>query len=384
MNFPRAALQLPSSGGTGGITTDTIKAEFCMNKMALAASLLMALVACAAPDPAEVPVKQPTSASALWSFDTAVRSIRDESCPGGPLKTDPMPIRIGAASIDLKDAGASPVLPATVTFVGGWHLTSGNANFGGLSGMEILPDGDLLTISDVGAFVWIGLSNGGPDGTGKLAYMHGQDGAHLSGKSEGDAEGLAFRDGVALVSFERNHRIEAFDLANCGANVRAVPVARLPFDLDGKSIGENQGAEALSILPAGTLKFGLESFGGGPSPMGSVLSSGQGFFTGATATNPRGYSLVGLDETTDPIGQPVTVTLYRSYDPIRGNRNIITWSTSDIQIELKRPMTVDNFEGIAAEFLDADTLRIWLVSDNNFSERQQTLLYVFDIDTRTE
>jgi hypothetical protein len=355
-----------------------------MNKLALAASLLMAMVACAVPDPVEAPVQQPTNASALWSFETAVRSLRDESCPGGSPDTDPMPIQITAVPVDLKDAGAHPPLPASVAFAGGWRLTSGNTNFGGLSGMETLPDGDILTVSDVGAFVWIGLSSGRPDGTGKLAYMRGQDGSHLSGKSDGDAEGLALRDGLALVSFERNHRIEAFDLGNCGADARAARVAHLPFDVAGRPIDENQGAEALSILPAGTLKFGFENFGGDPSPLGVVLSTGEGVLTGDTAANPPGYSLVGLDETTDETGQPVTVTLFRSYDPIRGNRNIITWSTSDIRIELKRPMTVDNFEGIAAEFVSADTLRIWLISDNNFSDRQQTLLYAFDVDTRAE
>jgi hypothetical protein len=355
-----------------------------MKNWAFAVSLLMGLASCAAPDPVEATVRQPASETAVWSFDTAVRSLRSHSCPAGTPAVEPTAIAITAVPINLNGTDAPPPLPDSVVFAGGWRLTSGNVNFGGLSGMETLPDGNLLTVSDLGAFVWIGLSDGHPDGTGNLVYMLGADGTLLSGKSDADAEGLAFRDGLAFVSFERNHRIETFDLANCGANARAAPVALLPFDVAGKPIGDNQGAEALSLLPDGTIKFGLESFGGGRSPLGTVFASGKGVLTGDMAPNPKGYSLVGFDETTDATGKPVTVTLYRSYDPIRGNRNIITWSTSDIEIELKRPMMVDNFEGVAAERLNADTLRIWLISDNNFSDRQQTLLYAFDVATRTE
>ncbi|WP_299951115.1 esterase-like activity of phytase family protein [Hyphomonas sp. BRH_c22] len=355
-----------------------------MKKLAFAVALLMGLASCAAPDPVDVPVREPASETALWSFDTAVQSLRGHSCPAGTPAVEPTAIAIAAVPINLNDADATPPLPDSVVFAGGWRLTSGNVNFGGLSGIETLPDGNLLTVSDFGAFVWIGLSDGYPDGTGNLAYMLGADGTQLSGKSAGDAEGLAFRDGLALVSFERDHRIEAFDLANCGANARAAPVAGLPFDVAGKPIDDNHGAEALSLQPAGTIEFGLESFGGGASPLGAVLATGKGVLTGDMAPNPKGYSLVGFDETTDATGEPVSVTLYRSYDPIRGNRNIITWTRSDIEIKLKRPMTVDNFEGIAAEILDADTMRIWLISDNNFSDRQQTLLFAFDIDTRTE
>lgn len=355
-----------------------------MNKSVLIASLVLGLVACSAPEPVAPVTVAPTSASALWSFEASARALRVESCPPGTLDLSPLAIQITAVPVELDTSRTHPGLPASVTFAHGWSLTSGNNNFGGLSGLETLPDGDLLSVSDKGAFVWIGLAASEPDGTGKLAYMLGQDGKQLSGKADGDAEGLAVRDGIALVSFERDHRIEAFDLGACGADATAARVARLPFDASGKPIAENQGAEALSISPAGTLTFGLESLFGGPSPLGIILANGDGVMTGEMAPNPRGYSLVGLDEAVDAAGMPVTVTLYRSYDPIRGNRNIVTWSTSDLQIELERPMMVDNFEGVAAEFIDDDTLRIWLISDNNFSARQQTLLYAFDVDIGAE
>jgi hypothetical protein len=383
-HFASFALYLPPCDETGRTKRSSIEPGHRMNKSVLIASLLLGLVACSAPEPVAPVTVAPTSPSALWSFEASARALRVESCPAGTPNVAPLAISITAVPVELDASRANSALPASVTFAHGWSLTSGNENFGGLSGLETLPDGGLLSVSDAGAFVWIGLSDSEPDGTGKLAYMLGPDGKQLSGKTQGDAEGLALRDAIALVSFERDHRIEAFDLGECGAAARAAHVARLPFEVSGKPIDENQGAEALSILPAGTLKFGLESLFGGPSPLGIILANGDGVLTGDMAPSPGGYSLVGLDEAVDASGMPVTVTLYRSYDPIRGNRNIVTWSTSDLQIELKRPMMVDNFEGVAAEFIDNDTLRIWLISDNNFSVRQQTLLYAFDVDTSAE
>tara|TARA_R110000787_G_scaffold150431_2_gene264338 strand:- start:11002 stop:12081 length:1080 start_codon:yes stop_codon:yes gene_type:complete len=357
---------------------------FQMKKTCLIALLLMSIGACAAPEIAEPAATKPSPATALWSFESASRNLREESCPAGTRFVAPLSLDITATPVALNDEGANPPLPDTVTFAGGWSLTSGNANFGGLSGLETLPDGKLLSISDVGAFVWLGMTDGHPDGTGKLAYMLGQDGGQLSGKAEGDSEGLAYRDGLAIVSFERNHRLEAFDLENCGAAARAALVAKLPAEAGGKPIDENQGAEALSISPDGILTYGLESLFGGPSPMGEVLENGTSKLTGQDADNPGGYSFVGRDEVPSSSQSPIIITLFRSYDPIRGNRNIITWSNSNDRIELKRPMLVDNFEGVAGEIRADGTLRIWMISDNNFSGKQQTLLYVFDVDISAE
>ncbi|KDA01376.1 hypothetical protein HOC_16012 [Hyphomonas oceanitis SCH89] len=357
---------------------------FQMKKTCLIALLLMSIGACAAPEIAETAATKPSPATALWSFESASRNLREESCPAGTRFGAPLSLDITATPVSLNDEDANPPLPDVATFAGGWSLTSDNTNFGGLSGLETLPDGKLLSISDVGAFVWLGMTDGHPDGTGELAYMLGQDGGQLSGKAEGDSEGLAYRDGLAIVSFERNHRLEAFDLENCGAAARAALVAKLPAEANGKPIDENQGAEALSISRDGILTYGLESLFGGPSPMGEVFANGTSKLTGEDAANPRGYSFVGRDEVPVSSKSPIIITLYRSYDPIRGNRNIITWSTSDERIELKRPMLVDNFEGVAGEIGAEGRLRIWMISDNNFSGKQQTLLYAFDVDISSE
>jgi hypothetical protein len=41
-------------------------------------------------------------------------------------------------------------------------------------------------------------------------------------------------------------------------------------------------------------------------------------------------------------------------------------------------VTIDNFEGIAAKQMPDGRVRLYIVSDDNFSDSQRTLLMVFD------
>ena len=45
-------------------------------------------------------------------------------------------------------------------------------------------------------------------------------------------------------------------------------------------------------------------------------------------------------------------------------------------------LTIDNFEGIAAKELPDGRVRLFIVSDDNFSASQRTLLMVFDVAKR--
>ena len=74
--------------------------------------------------------------------------------------------------------------------------------------------------------------------------------------------------------------------------------------------------------------------------------------------------------------------LLRAYDPLRGSRAILRIVAADghveDQLELARPLTVDNFEGLAAAPSPSGGLRFYLISDDNFSKSQRTLLVAFD------
>ena len=95
----------------------------------------------------------------------------------------------------------------------------------GLSDVDLLDDGRLLAITDQGDFVWLDLADDGVTPTrARIAPLQNAAGEPLRGKQEGDSEDLAYNDGLALVSFERDHRVLAFDIAGCSAAARGAPV----------------------------------------------------------------------------------------------------------------------------------------------------------------
>lgn len=318
----------------------------------------------------------------LWRASDHAGALIAASCPPGTKREAPLPVDLTATPVSVGEAAQiARRIPETVSISGAWELASSNSNVGGLSGLALLPaseGGGLLSVSDAGAFVWISLENGAPSGA-KISYMQGSDGAMLTGKTEGDAEGLVWSDGLALVSFERSFRIEAFALSACGSAARAARVANLPGQHNGRNIDENQGPEALYLEADGALGFGYEGMLG-TSPLGRVLADGTAEWTGDTAPAPSLHGLVGREIVPLPNGTARTLELFRAWDPLQGNRIRLTWGTGeDETLTLSRPLLVDNFEGIAAEALSDQLIRVWIVSDNNFSASQKTLLYALDV-----
>lgn len=318
----------------------------------------------------------------LWRPADHARTLIDASCPAGSSRQEPLPIELSVKPVTLgTPAQIAAKIPETAVLSGAWELSSPNSNFGGLSGLALLPPsegGGLLAVSDAGAFVWIGLENGAPT-SAKIAYMQGTDGEYLTGKAEADAEGLVWSDGLALVSFERSFRIEGFALSACGAAARAAEIARLPDRHNGRNIDDNQGPEAIFLGADGALGFGYEGMLG-TSPLGRVFTGGAADWTGENAPAPSFHGLVGREIVTLPDGTSHTLELFRAWDPVQGNRIRLRWGNGEAQsLTLSRPLLVDNFEGIAAEPLQDGRIRVWTVSDNNFSGSQKTLLYSFDI-----
>lgn len=355
-----------------------------LRRTSLFASLIL-LTTCAgtAKLPEEPVVAMPDTA-ATWTLDTVAATLAQASCPAGTDYAAPIPLTISATPIDLGPADeVASRLPDGVTYAGGWELTSDNASFGGLSDLALDKDGNLLTVVDDGAFAWIGMKDGTPDGTGKFVYMLGADGNLLQGKALGDAEGLAVRDGLAVVSFERTHRVSAFALNACGAAAREAGISALPGTYAGRIVDENRGAEALTVTPDGNTLYGFETVEDGKSPIGAVVGMDDAGWTGDMAPNPSGYAFVGFDAARIG-GVDQTYWLFRSYDPIRGNRNVVSWNGGETEITLTRPLAVDNYEGITAQDLGNGVTRIWIVSDDNFNPKQRTLLIAFDIAAASE
>lgn len=309
-----------------------------------------------------------------WNFERIAPDLRHLSCPAEvevfPFSSFDMgvdPVALGAAE------DVERVLPQDVKFVGGWHLTANKSGFGGLSGLDITETGDLLAVSDRGAFFKIGMTNGAPNGRGQMSVMLDAQGKTLSGKRNVDAEGLAYREGLALVSFERNHRVLAFDLSGCEGVARGVPVSQLPDQLAGQSIKPNSGAEALWFGLDGGLVAGYEAVIDGQAMLLTLDADGGVLGGAATINVPNEFKLVGASG---------TGMLLRAYNAKRGNRNEVRISDQNLAFQLASPLNVDNFEGITLSDTKRGVRRLYIISDDNFSGRQRTLLYAFDITMR--
>jgi hypothetical protein len=276
---------------------------------------------------------------------------------------------------------------------GGLVLTSSDATFGGLSGLEVLDNNRLIAISDAGQWFegHLVLSEDG-ELTGltevRTALMRDEDGQPFANKAAGDSEDMTqMPDGRFAVSFEQTQTIRIYDLNRdgpFGAAVAGPPLART------ETLRPNVGLEALAALPDGELLVGAEGGGSATTPLWRAPLDAHAPVEPLTGYPPeRGYSLTSLDRLPDG----GFVALERFYAPIIGARARITRfpdsaleahgdRLGDVEelAKLAPPLTLDNFEGISAVRMPNGVTRIYIVSDNNFSTRQRTLLLAFDVD----
>ena len=317
----------------------------------------------------------------VWDLEQNTESLLAESCPQGPGQGFAMSFLLNAESVTLGEPTEVEDALDGVEFKGGWALSAPPASFGGLSGLKLLPSGDLLAISDGGAFVEIGFDQQAlaPTGKATLSFMRNADGDIVTGKAEADSEGLELMGDIALVSFERDHRVLAFGYGHCGSNSLGIEVSRItssPDSLD-RTIPDNAGAEGL-VLANDRLVVGLETVIDGLAPLAVIDAQGAPQFEARNWIDGEGVPLVGLDALGDTV-----FSLHRAYNPISGNtihiRATSVDGTSRRLAKLARPLAVDNFEGIAVGSGPDGKTRLFIVSDDNFSEKQRTLLFVFEL-----
>lgn len=267
-------------------------------------------------------------------------------------------------------------LQDNVRFAGGVELVlAEDSRLHSLSDLKLLDDGSFISVSDAGDLVRgrLRLDAGGRlTGVDQLGLhrLTLPDGAPILEKVDGDAEGLAIdARGDLLVSFERHHRIWNY------GDPRRPRSRPFPVRSPDTDFALNDGMEGIAAGPSGWRVTG-ES--------GGVWDCTAARCVVVTAPEPRlsdrDYRITGMDR--DPWGEGWLV-VQRSFSPpadarARVRRMDAAGALGPVLIELKLPGTTDNFEGIAATRLDGMT-RLYLLSDDNNSPRQRTLLLAFDI-----
>lgn len=293
-----------------------------------------------------------------------------------------------AVSVEVIPVAAPVDVVGHLAYRGGIELRSDNPMFVGLSAIEVLEGGRIVAISDEADWIEAQLAlddrgylTGFTDA--RAAFMRDEHDRVLRTKREADSEGLAqLSDGRFAVSFERTHLIRIYDLNRDGPFGEAEMGPRL----DGvANLPENASFEALASMD-GALITAAE---GGDQPLTPMWLAP---LDASTPVAPRfsyplsgGFSITGLDRL--PNGD--FVALERFYAPVIGPRARITRFAApsgeggtvepEVLALLEPPFPLDNFEGISAVRMPDGAARIYIVSDNNKSAQQRTLLLAFDI-----
>jgi hypothetical protein len=304
------------------------------------------------------------SIAGVWA---APQSSPDARTPGRSISID-------AVAVPLNPQNPSETAIGDFLYAGGLALTSRESNrLHGLSDL-IVTGGDRFTaVGDEGTLLdarlildeaqrLVGVTDA------RLTLLAGEDGKPLPGKEEADAEGLTrLPNGDRLVSFERNHRILLYPAA--GGLPQRVPAPEVSFPSNG-------GMEALAADP----EAGADEYVVGAEITGETWTcrlSSTPCIKGQTVEKPEEFGLVAISHL--PGNQ--TAYLLRAYDEARGSRitlNILRSTTLVARMDMALPMTIDNFEGLAAVPRTDGGVRFYLISDDNGSASQRTLLLAFD------
>lgn len=262
------------------------------------------------------------------------------------------------------------------SFAGGLVLSATPGDrFHGLSDLTFSGTDRIVAVGDEGVLVEArlvfdvaGRLAGVSDAS--LAPLTGEDGRPVTDKADADAEGVALLPGVGrLVSFERRHRIVLYPESG---PPRRVPAPAVDFPANG-------GMEALGADP----DVAPDAYVVGAEETGETWTCriSAGCEPGPRVPMPDGFGLVAVQR----LGSGRTAYLLRAWDPQRGNRITLRVSgpTGTLaELDLARPLTVDNFEGVAATPLPDGRIRFFLLSDDNASSSQRTLLLAFDWQPR--
>jgi hypothetical protein len=322
--------------------------------------------------------------------------------PAGAIafRADPGFAQAASAAVEVKARPIESFDPRDPThirygsleFRSGLILTSSFRGFGGLSALRLDKKGEqFIALSDKanwfsGRLVYKGKRLAGLADV-KSAPVLDSGGRKITAKGWFDTESLAFDGATAYVGLERVNQILRFDFSKGGIRSRgeAVPVpegvSKLPF---------NKGLETLVFVPkdqplGGTLIAISEA---GLDPAGNI----RGFLIGGPSPGPFTVARTKKYDISDAVLLPSgdLLLLERKFSMLEGvgiriRRVPIKSLVPDALLdgptifEVDLGYEVDNMEGIDTHVTQDGETVVTMVSDDNFSMIQRTLLLQFTL-----
>ncbi len=305
----------------------------------------------------------------------------------------PVSIEVNArpvAAFDTRDH--SRLRFGALEYRSGLILTSRFPGFGGLSGLRLDAKGErFISISDKGSWFTGRIVYRGRDMVGlddvEAAPLLGPDGRPITARGWFDSESIALDGPYVYIGLERVNQVLRFDFSKGFTRSRGEVVPMPPAV---KKLPYNKGLETLVMVPkgfalAGTLiaisERGLDREGnliaflvGGPSPGQFSVRRSDNFDVSDAVLLPAGDLLV-LERRfswLSGIGIRIRRIALKSLAP-----GAVVDGPSIFEADLGDE--VDNMEGIDAHVTPEGETVLTMVSDDNFSLLQRTLLLQFTL-----
>src|SRR6266853_407001 len=307
--------------------------------------------------------------------------------------TAPVSIEVNARplpSFDTRDR--SHVRFGALQYRSGLILTSRFRGFGGLSGLRLDAKGErFIAISDMGSWFTGRILYRGREMTGlddvEAAPMLGPDGRPITARGWFDSESIALDRPLVYIGLERVNQVLRFDFSKGFTRSRGEVV---PLPPAARKLPNNKGLEALVMVPkglplAGTLiaisERGLDANGnliaflvGGPAPGQFSVARSNNFDVSDAVLLASGELLVLERKFSwlSGIGIRIRRIALKSLAP-----GGVVDGPSIFEADLGHE--IDNMEGIDAHVTPEGDTVLTMVSDDNFSILQRTLLLQFTL-----
>jgi hypothetical protein len=320
----------------------------------------------------------------IFGFVTLAEGVR-VSRVAGPVAIKATPI----TSFDNRDPSKTRF--GTLEFRGGLVLSSQDEAFGGISAIHIESDGaHFLAATDQGSWLRgrIEYREGRPAGIAEaeMAPILGADGKPLASHGWYDVESLAERDGSVYIGIERVEQVVQFNYRRDGLLARGHAIS-VPAEF--KTFAYNKSLECLVAPREGA--FAGELIAVTEHSLDNAGNLRSFVLGGEHTTHFSAKRSDDFDVSDCAILSPDDLLLLeRRFSPARGvAMRIRHIPLAEVKadavvdgpamIEADLGFQIDNMEGIAIHRNAAGETIVTLVSDDNFSVIQRTLLLQFAV-----
>ncbi|KAA0078242.1 esterase-like activity of phytase family protein [Tardiphaga sp. P9-11] len=315
--------------------------------------------------------------------------------PAPPSARAPVSIQIDARPIpafDTRDHAHTRF--GSLQYRSGLVLTSRYKDFGGISGLRLDDKGEgFIAISDKGNWFTGKIAYSGDTMVGivdvEAAPMLGTDGKSIAARGWYDTESIAVDGPTVYIGLERVHQILKFDFGRDGVRAKGEPIPQPPGM---RKLPNNGSLEALVMVRKDRFKTsplagmllaiserGLDSAGnisawiiGGKAPANFSVRRTKNYDISDAALLPSGDLLL-LERKFSLFGDTGVRIRRIPFASIVPDAVIDGPTIFDADLGYE----IDNFEGLDVHVTSEGETVLTLISDDNFSMLQRTLLMQF-------